>query len=70
MKLSDAAYVLYIEERSTHQEQYLCLDGNAPYRGTFEEAEKFDTARGAYDFAKMFQPEVDSFRVGLRNGRE
>jgi hypothetical protein len=71
MKLSDAAYVLWIEGRSTHKEDYFCLDnGTTPYRGPFEEAEKFETPAAAYEFAKMFQPEIDNFRVGLRNGRE
>ena len=71
MKLSEAAYVLFTEDREAQCEVYLCADESSPgfgYRGPFEEAIKFDRARAGYNYAKQYEPLLDNWRVGLRNG--
>lgn len=71
LKLSEAAYVLFTEDREAQCEVYLCADENSPgfgYRGPFSEAIKFGDAASAYAYGKRYEPYLDNWRVGLRNG--
>jgi hypothetical protein len=70
MLLSDAHYVLYIEDRKLLSEVYLGYDRDTgEWRKTdFDDAVHFATARDGYQFARLIGSELDSWRVGLRNG--
>ena len=70
MPMSNAHYVLYIEDRASHAEVYLGYDDETgEYRKTtFEDARHFGTAAEGYKFARLFGSALDSWRVGLRDG--
>ena len=71
MKLSTAAWVLLLRQEPGGEETYLCEFSSAHsfgYRGPFSEAIKFGDAASAYAYAKRYEPHLDNWRVGLRNG--
>jgi hypothetical protein len=72
-RLSDAAYVIFIEDRSTHKEVYFCgMEHGRPVRSEYffdiPEAYRFANAREAHEVANMFAPKLESWRVGVRSG--
>ena len=70
MKLSTAAWVLFLRQEPGGEEIYLCAPETSAvyfFRGPLEEALKFGNARSAYAYAKRYQI-LDEWRVGLRNG--